>query len=103
MIYSFEEIDRENLARRAWEKENYIYDINHLMKMIKTLPMPCDEIEDCSSNYISGQQCQCQRGIFENEEHQKIFLSLLELYIFLLITDTLFRGYIEKKNHEINK
>ena len=103
MIYSFEEIDRENLARRVWEKENYIYDINHLIEMIKTLPMPCDEIEDCSSNYISGQQCQCQRGIFENGEHQKIYLSLLELYIFLLITDTLFRGYIEKKNHEINK
>jgi len=103
MIYSFEEIDKENLARRAWQEEEYIYDINHLIEMIRTIPMPCDEIEDCTSNYISGQQCQCQRGIFNNEEHQKIYLSLLELYISMLITDTLFRGYAEKKNYEINK
>jgi len=100
MIYNFEEIDNETLARKEWAKENYDFDIEHLIEMLITLPKPCDEIEGCSSNYISGQQCQCQRGIFHNEEHQKIYLSLLELFIALLITDTLFRGYVENKNCE---
>ena len=97
MIWSFEDIDDENLAVKKWQAEEYEIDINHIIEMLITLPLPCDEPKQCQSNYISDDKCECMRGIFTNEFHQEIYKLYLRLFLETLITDTLLIARSEKE------
>ena len=102
MIWNYEDLDKETHAINEWKKAEHEEDIFHIIDLLENLPKPCEPLEDCQSHFLSYENCECQRSIFDNKRHQEIYLCWLKLYLEMMITDIILRGYVQKKNHENN-
>ena len=99
MIYSFEDIDKENAEIEEWNKTIHLRNIEELMEKLEHIPKPC-EMFDCDSKSLSGTRCECMRGVFDNEQHLIDYQNFLQLLLSLLITDTMLCGYLHYEDHE---
>jgi len=99
MIYSFDDIDKENAEIEEWNENIHLRNIEELMEKLEHIPKPC-EIFDCDSKSLSGSRCECMRGVFDNEQHLTDYQNFLYLLLGLLVTDTMVGGYLHNEDHE---
>lgn len=93
-----EAIERESRELKDWVNAPCEPNIEQLRDLLIEVPQPCQIMSYCESHDIKANRCACIRTLFENEAHFVLYQNMLELFVFLLITDTLLSGRVCEKN-----